>query len=74
MITESTYGDENHPEGDPDELIAEAVNRTARHGGVVLIPSFAVDRTEIVLWYLDQLVAAGHVPDVPVFVDSPMAS
>ena len=74
VITESTYGDENHSGGDPGERIAEVVNRAARHGGVVLIPSFAVDRTEIVLWHLDQLVKAGHVPNLPVFVDSPMAS
>lgn len=74
VIAESTYGERSHPEGDPQELIAEVVTRTARRGGVVLIPAFAVDRTEIVLWHLDQLVAAGHVPDIPVFVDSPMAS
>ena len=74
IVTESTYGDENHPEDDPEERIADIVNRTARHGGVVLIPSFAVDRTEIVLWHLDRLVEAGHVPDLPIFVDSPMAS
>ncbi len=74
VITESTYGDENHPEGNPLERIADVVNRTARRGGVVLIPAFAVDRTEIVLWYLDQLVRSGEVPDIPVFVDSPMAS
>ncbi len=74
VVTESTYGDENHPEGDPDEFIAEVVNRTARRGGVILIPAFAVDRTEIVLWHLDKLVAAGLVPDIPVYVDSPMAS
>lgn len=74
VITESTYGDENHPEGNPLERIADVVNRTARRGGVVLIPAFAVDRTEIVLWYLDQLVRSGEVPDIPIFVDSPMAS
>jgi metallo-beta-lactamase family protein len=74
VITESTYGDENHPGGDTEERIAEVVNRAARRGGVVLIPSFAVDRTEIVLWHLDQLVKAGHVPNLPIFVDSPMAS
>ncbi len=74
IVTESTYGDENHPDDGPEERIAELVNRAARHGGVVLIPSFAVDRTEIVLWHLDQLVKAGHVPNLPVFVDSPMAS
>lgn len=74
VVVESTYGDANRPDGDPQELIADVVNRTARRGGVVLIPAFAVDRTEIVLWHLDQLVGAGHVPDIPVFVDSPMAS
>ncbi len=74
IVTESTYGDENHPEGHPEERIAEVVNRAARNGGVVLIPSFAVDRTEIVLWHLDRLVRTGKVPDLPIFVDSPMAS
>lgn len=74
VVTESTYGDESRPEGELDELIAEVVNRTARRGGVVLIPAFAVDRTEIVLWHLDRLVSAGQVPDLPVYVDSPMAS
>ncbi len=74
VVTESTYGDENHPEGDAEELIAEVMNRAARQGGVVLIPSFAVDRTEIVLWHLERLVRAGRVPNLPIFVDSPMAS
>ncbi len=74
VITESTYGDEDHPEANPEETIAEVVNRAARRGGVVIIPAFAVDRTEIILWYLDRLVSAGQVPNLPVFVDSPMAS
>jgi metallo-beta-lactamase family protein len=74
VVTESTYGDENHPENDPRQTIADVVNEAARHGGVVLIPAFAVDRTEIVLWYLDRLVAEGRVPNLPIFVDSPMAS
>lgn len=73
VIVESTYGDENHPDDDPSERIAEVVNRTPKRGGVVLIPAFAVDRTEIVLWHLDKLVGAGTVPDLPIFVDSPMA-
>jgi metallo-beta-lactamase family protein len=73
LITESTYGDELHPEGDPEDIIANAVNLAARRGGVVVIPAFAVDRTEVVLWHLDRLVADGHVPSIPIFVDSPMA-
>jgi metallo-beta-lactamase family protein len=73
LVTESTYGDRRHSEVDPADAIAASVNAAARRGGVVVIPAFAVDRTEIVLWHLDRLVSAGHVPDLPVFVDSPMA-
>jgi metallo-beta-lactamase family protein len=74
VVTESTYGDEVHPATDPRDQIAEVITRTARNGGVLLIPAFAVDRTEIVLWHIEQLMNAGRVPDIPVFVDSPMAS
>jgi len=74
IVIESTYGGRQHPEHDAPELLADAVNRTARRGGVLLIPAFDVDRTEIVLWHLDQLVQTGKVPSLPVFVDSPMAS
>lgn len=73
LITESTYGDRMHDQTDPAGLIADTVNEAARRGGVVLVPAFAVDRTEIVLWHLDQLVAAGAIPDLPTYVDSPMA-
>ena len=73
LVLESTYGDRLHPEADPGALIEGVVNEAARRGGVVVIPAFAVDRTEVVLWHLDRLVGAGRVPDLPVFVDSPMA-
>lgn len=73
-VVEATYGDEEHRPVDPSELLAAVVADAAACGGVVVIPAFAVDRTEVVLWYLDQLVAAGRIPDLPVFVDSPMAS
>jgi metallo-beta-lactamase family protein len=73
VIVESTYGDEEHVANEPEEVMAEAINNAARRGGVVIIPAFAVDRTEVVLWHLDRLVADGRVPDLPVFVDSPMA-
>ena len=55
-----------------DEL-ADAVRKTAQRGGVVVIPAFAVDRTELVLFQLRTLAAAGRIPRLPVFVDSPMA-
>lgn len=73
VVTESTYGDEDHPASDPEEQMAVTINDAADQGGVILIPAFAVDRTEVVLWHLDRLVADGRVPPLPVFVDSPMA-
>jgi metallo-beta-lactamase family protein len=73
VVVESTYGDRTHPSPDPTEL-ADAVCRTVERGGVVLIPAFAVDRTELVLLSLRRLMAAGRIPRVPVFLDSPMAT
>ncbi|NND73784.1 MAG: MBL fold metallo-hydrolase [Ilumatobacter sp.] len=74
LVVESTYGETEHLELDADGVIADVVNDAASCGGVVVVPAFAVDRTEVVLWHLDQLVATGRVPSIPVFVDSPMAS
>lgn len=72
VVVESTYGDREHPPPD-DELLASAVTRTAARGGTVLIPAFAVDRTELVLLELHRLMAAGRIPQLTVYVDSPMA-
>ena len=72
LVVESTYGDRQHPPPDP-QLLADAVSRTVARGGSVLIPAFAVDRTELVLLELRRLMERGDIPDVPVFVDSPMA-
>lgn len=72
MVVESTYGDRAHPPADPD-LLARAVRDTVKRGGSVLIPAFAVDRTELVLLELHRLLKAGEIPHVPVYVDSPMA-
>ena len=74
VVTESTYGDELHSDQPPEDVIAEVVTWAAGRGGVVVIPAFAVDRTEVVLWHLDRLIAQGRAPEVPVVVDSPMAS
>jgi metallo-beta-lactamase family protein len=73
VVTESTYGDEEHSHADPEEAIAEAVAHVVDREGVLIIPAFAVDRTEVVLWHLDRLISDGRIPDIPVFVDSPMA-
>ncbi|MBC7277712.1 MBL fold metallo-hydrolase [Nocardioides sp.] len=72
MVLESTYGDRRHPPVDP-EVLADTVRRTVARGGVVLIPAFAVDRTELVLLELLRLRRTGLIPEVPIFVDSPMA-
>lgn len=72
IVCESTYADREHS-SQGDEQLAEVVSRTIARGGVVLIPAFAVDRTEVVLMALRRLMAAGKIPRVPVYVDSPMA-
>jgi metallo-beta-lactamase family protein len=72
MVVESTYGNRAHsaPAG---SVLADAITRTVARGGSMVIPAFAVDRTEVILMELRRLRLAGLVPDVPVFVDSPMA-
>jgi metallo-beta-lactamase family protein len=71
VVVESTYGDRRHPAH--SSTLADAVRRTVARGGTVLIPAFAVDRTELVLLELGELMRSGAVPRVPVHVDSPMA-
>jgi metallo-beta-lactamase family protein len=74
LLVESTYGDRMHPATDPSEDLATTITRTLDRGGNVLIPAFAVDRTEVMLHHLARLVRTGRIPrDVPVYVDSPMA-
>lgn len=74
VLIESTYGDSLHPdESDEIDGFAEVISRTAKRGGIVLIPAFAVDRTEVLLTVLRDLMTAGRIPALPVYVDSPMA-
>jgi metallo-beta-lactamase family protein len=73
VVMESTYGDRRHDDAGAAEALADVISRTARRGGTVVIPAFAVDRTEVVLHRLRALMADGLVPDLPVYVDSPMA-
>jgi metallo-beta-lactamase family protein len=72
VLVESTYGDRRHPPDETDRL-ADVISCTVARGGSVLIPAFAVDRTEVVLHALHRLRAERRIPDVPVFMDSPMA-
>jgi len=73
LVTESTYGDRAHPAEDPEAVLGDVIRRIAGRGGVVLIPAFAVGRTESVLLHLSRLAARREIPDVPIYVNSPMA-
>ena len=74
VLVESTYGDSLHPAPEDEiDTLAEFISRTARRGGIVLIPAFAVDRTEVLLTVLRELMSDGRIPLLPVYVDSPMA-
>ncbi|WP_144604194.1 MBL fold metallo-hydrolase RNA specificity domain-containing protein [Algoriphagus algorifonticola] len=70
---ESTYGDRIAPKVKPEEELGSAIRDTFDRGGLVIIPSFAVGRTQLVLYYLFKLMEKGKIPKVPIFLDSPMA-
>jgi metallo-beta-lactamase family protein len=73
LVVESTYGDRDHPaEPAADALCREVLAARAR-GGALLIPAFAIGRTQEILFLLRELEGAGRIPEMPVFVDSPMA-
>ena len=74
LVVESTYGDRLHDATDPATELANLFARTFRHGGVVVMPCFAVGRAQSILYYIAQLKASGRMADVPVYLDSPMAS
>lgn len=73
LVCESTYGNRRHPAVDTAEEIATVVRRVAARGGVILIPAFAVGRTQELLLHLLRLRQADRIPDLPVYVNSPMA-
>ncbi len=74
LLVESTYGNRTHEGSDAAiERFADVISRTAARGGTIIIPAFAVDRTEIILLALKDLVDRGRIPRLPVYADSPMA-
>ena len=73
VLVESTYGNRLHDKQDAEDVLAKAIVRTAKRGGTVIIPSFAVGRTQSLLYHLHHLKETGRIPDIPVFLDSPMA-
>lgn len=73
-VIESTYGNRLHEKTNPEEQLGEIIKQTAKKGGVTIIPSFAVGRAQSILYYLHQLRLKNVIPNIPIFVDSPMAT
>ncbi len=75
LVVESTYGGREHePEAEALRVLSETVRLVARHKGVMLVPSFAVGRTQEVVFQLNRLIESGKIPHLPLYLDSPMAS
>ncbi len=73
LVLESTYGNRRHPIQDPKIELAKVIKQTVERGGAVLLPAFAVGRSQVLLHTIDALIKSGEIPKVPVFLDSPMA-
>lgn len=73
VVLESTYGGRQHDGDDPGEALVAVIKRVVARGGTLVIPAFAIGRTQALLLLLYQLRRANKLPDVPIFVDSPMA-
>jgi len=74
LVVESTYGNRDHGDDDPKERLAELIRETVENGGTLLIPAFAVGRTQALLFLLRELQREDRLPlDIPIHVDSPMA-
>jgi metallo-beta-lactamase family protein len=75
VVVESTYGNREHAPHDEaiDELVS-AIGEVSDDEGVLLVPAFAIGRTQEVIWVLDELVRQGRIPRLPLYLDSPMAS
>jgi len=73
LVLESTYGDRLHKDTEPVENLKRVINETVERGGVLVIPAFAVGRTQALLYLLRELEEEGDIPSLPVYMDSPMA-
>lgn len=73
LLLESTYGNRRHPEGDKKETLGELIRQIAGRGGTIVIPAFAVERSQEILYLLGELARDRDIPQLPVFIDSPMA-
>lgn len=73
LVMESTYGNREHPKTDPRPEVAKIIRDTVKRGGSIVVPAFAVERTQKLLFMLKSMMEAGDIPRVPIHVDSPMA-
>jgi len=73
LVMESTYGNRVHPTVDPRPEMARLITQTVKRGGSVIVPSFAVERTQKFLFLIKELMEEGQIPRLPVYADSPMA-
>jgi metallo-beta-lactamase family protein len=73
LVIEATYGDRTHPGTHSLTELAEVINRTVNRGGSMVVPSFAVGRAQVLLYLIYELKRRGDIPDLPVYLDSPMA-
>ncbi|HLE61008.1 MAG TPA: MBL fold metallo-hydrolase [Thermoanaerobaculaceae bacterium] len=73
LVVESTYGNSLHNPGDPRDQLADVITEAVQRKGVILVPAFAIDRTQEVLYFLRELIEDGAVDPLPIFLDSPMA-
>lgn len=75
VVMESTYGERDHdPEGDVESQLEAIIRDTVDRGGKVVVPVFAVERAQELMYYISRLVHADRIPDIPIYLDSPMAS
>ncbi|GJM27965.1 MAG: MBL fold metallo-hydrolase [Cyclobacteriaceae bacterium] len=73
LFVESTYGDRNNPSISPKESLASIINEAYNRQGCIIIPAFALGRTQLVVFYLKQLLEEQKIPEISVYIDSPMA-
>ncbi|MBS7600848.1 MBL fold metallo-hydrolase [Pseudomonas sp. RC2C2] len=74
LLVESTYGDRSHPTESTEQYLAQVINQTLLRHGITLVPSFAVGRAQLLMYYLYKLKRDRLIPDVPVYLNSPMAT
>jgi metallo-beta-lactamase family protein len=73
LVMESTYGNREHPKNDPRPELSAVIRQTVERGGSIVVPAFAVERTQKFVFMLKELIESGQIPRIPVFCDSPMA-